>query len=1104
MPENINQPHDILIIPHTYDIEDIINTDITTYYAFNIQILNLSNIYGIAIYNPLLKNQSFNDMLSEEPTEYIFGDDRSPIDMTVQAYSEHEIQLNKDTEENSQIKAYLYDSDKNRIGDIFTKNITLKFLNKIDIIGINIQNNELDGTIVYNDGSALEDEVLFGEIKLNITKGKETKNQYYVRENSVENSIQIGYIEDSNIISLEKDPESIFTYGYIIKIDMLDVNYNQVAETYLDFYKLSPSNCFIPQFDFRFDNSLSSCSLTFYPQNDSNGYGLIVNPPPCLVGDIDFFTRGIYLNAYTQKDQTWPILKKDKFESALGASQQGPGGSEYDFYSYSSFKIEGLTCITGNTKEDLYPYILNDESEFIHGNVVYINYPNTDDGGDGGMGMLSASFSFYKEEDESISNETVTKIDTTCYIYEQEKRNEFYAKEQLILADSTTNNDPDSIWLKFYNPLYGGEKYWTGDQQTTYYDSVLFRINLNNYDGGDDFQYGSANQVNALPVRYEDYTNSSYDDTYYDAHLYTYAQFGIIDQRFVQNLPKNIINGYINEQNQNQLVKYGEFKFSYTNQLKFPTPIMCRIETSDKIRFYIVSSLGTSKTGILTTLDNLPESYNPEYGPYNGFVDEIAFEMNRLGATSDSVLNLIRSRAMIDEIVLPGVPLEIKETKDQYMLAMGDSAYNNPVSIFVEFLDTQNANFWDTTTATIVMQFGVVQDEYLRVLKIPNFTGIYDENYTGQSQTNQNAEIDYINIINKDNERTDFWVGADIETLICASPNKRKLEINWSNVPTQPQLPFVEWDNTLNEFGDLSFKIAPFTTDVTNSLCSFTFRLTKIDSTELPSDQTTITDLDIGDIVHVFGFEIANHYLVEYYTTPDDTLIGQSQVGKYSFRTVSGTCSIPIVVRDQTIGRWTITCSGTCYPAYRWRSDSKRDGNDSMHQLHYQEYYGIFPEEIIYHPSLALVGYDESAQKMYMQPNDQEVVVNMGGGIITGNTMASGARFEFACIGETKDYFSDIITESENYPSQTMVPPDIYSNAGMSSWTLYERNYARGTGTIDARREFRKNGATIQTNGGTASSFSVAMAIGDVLEFRQHSNNLVHSPSWIITQKRWQ
>jgi len=88
-----------------------------------------------------------------------------------------------------------------------------------------------------------------------------------------------------------------------------------------------------------------------------------------------------------------------------------------------------LVCITGNKKEDLYPYILNDESEFIHGNVVYINYPNTNPDEGGGMGMLSASFSFYEEEEESISNENVTKIDTTCHIYEWEKRNEFYAKE---------------------------------------------------------------------------------------------------------------------------------------------------------------------------------------------------------------------------------------------------------------------------------------------------------------------------------------------------------------------------------------------------------------------------------------------------------------------------------------------------------------------------------------------------------------------------------------------------------------------------------------------------------------------------------------------------
>jgi hypothetical protein len=56
------------------------------------------------------------------------------------------------------------------------------------------------------------------------------------------------------------------------------------------------------------------------------------------------------------------------------------------------------------------------------------------------------------------------------------------------------------------------------------------------------------------------------------------------------------------------------------------------------------------------------------------------------------------------------------------------------------------------------------------------------------------------------------------------------------------------------------------------------------------------------------------------------------------------------------------------------------------------------------------------------------VTIGMHGGVITSNTMASGARFDFACIGDTKDYFSSTVTETENYPNQSMVPPYYYGH----------------------------------------------------------------------------
>jgi len=124
----------------------------------------------------------------------------------------------------------------------------------------------------------------------------------------------------------------------------------------------------------------------------------------------------------------------------------------------------------------------------------------------------------------------------------------------------------------------------------------------------------------------------------------------------------------------------------------------------------------------------------------------------------------------------------------------------------------------------------------------------------------------------------------------------------------------------MNTYGDIEFTMSKFVADTTNTLCDLNFRVYPKDSTTIP-DYTTVQDLNIGDIIHVFGFDINTNYKVEYYVVPDDTSIAQTPVNSVYFKTVSGICNAPIVSRDDVSGVYTITCDSTCRPAYAFRSD---------------------------------------------------------------------------------------------------------------------------------------------------------------------------------------
>jgi len=110
--------------------------------------------------------------------------------------------------------------------------------------------------------------------------------------------------------------------------------------------------------------------------------------------------------------------------------------------------------------------------------------------------------------------------------------------------------------------------------------------------------------------------------------------------------------------------------------------------------------------------------------------------------------------------------------------------------------------------------------------------------------------------------------------------------------------PYIKFDKGTN---DLSILMTEFSSNDTTSNVSLNFRTYNIDATSIP-DFTNVNDLNIGDIVHVYGYNLNETYIVESYIVPDNTNITQSEVYKISFKTATGVCSTPVVVRDDEYG----------------------------------------------------------------------------------------------------------------------------------------------------------------------------------------------------------
>ena len=97
-----------------------------------------------------------------------------------------------------------------------------------------------------------------------------------------------------------------------------------------------------------------------------------------------------------------------------------------------------------------------------------------------------------------------------------------------------------------------------------------------------------------------------------------------------------------------------------------------------------------------------------------------------------------------------------------------------------------------------------------------------------------------------------------------------------------------------------------------------------------------------------------------------------------------------------------------------------------------------------------------------------------------------------------------VVIESENYPDQSMCPVGnlVYYDAGRSSQKQYEHNYARGNGSYNASRQYRKNdGSQIDT--GTYYYAQLTINIGETIEIKQEDTYSNYGHSWSIKKKRW-
>lgn len=441
---------------------------------------------------------------------------------------------------------------------------------------------------------------------------------------------------------------------------------------------------------------------------------------------------------------------------------------------------------------------------------------------------------------------------------------------------------------------------------------------------------------------------------------------------------------------------------------------------------------------------------------------KVNFKLEMNGATDfpDRINNLI------DTTINPGEPFELRQSEDFYI----NPATYYFVTFQFELLDTTTIDLATAQDIEFNVQLTPIRDDRAYILK---------ENLNFQ----HGDEIEFFSLQGRYNSLPYYMYNiSDIDNFTLDNVAKCNK-------------PHIEFDKGSN---DLTFEIPELSkSDITSTL-SLNFKVYEVDSTAIP-DYTTVNNLNVGDIVHVYGFELNTTYVTDSYIVPDNTNILQSNVYKVPFKTATGSCSIPIVVRDSIYGEQTVTCAGNCRPAYTYVTSYYADGN-TMHHITYQDGLNTAqgePNEILtVHP------YNNRGYNVYL--DSTEAVVCMRPYAIRYATEKAGVFFAFSCIGDDLSYGSPEVIESENYPTQTMLPPGslLYYYAGRTTQKQYEHSYVRGEiGSYSSDRWYRINSGS-QIRSGTASYAYLSISTGQTIEVYQRDYYGNHNNSQSIKKKR--
>lgn len=420
---------------------------------------------------------------------------------------------------------------------------------------------------------------------------------------------------------------------------------------------------------------------------------------------------------------------------------------------------------------------------------------------------------------------------------------------------------------------------------------------------------------------------------------------------------------------------------------------------------------------------------------------------------------------LINTVINPNEPFELRNSDTFYI---NPEVYSNYAELYFDLIDTTTISAETAQDINFTVQISPVKDDRLFLLK-------------SDIDLSTNDEIDYFCMEGSLTENPTYIYNL-------SSINSFTLNDNYIYA-NKPFISFSKSDL------DLSIEITPITNSDVTSLFNLYFKIYQNDGTST-SDYTIINNLSIGDIVHIYGFNLNSEYIIESYINSDNTNILDSNIESFIFSTPSGICSTPVVIRDNEYGQQNITCLGNCKPAYTYVTSYYPDGN-TMHNIYYQNgtASGEPNEQLVTHPYSnrgCNIFYDNSTVDVCIAPYT-----------VRYSSELAGVFFAFSCISEDLTYASSEVIESENYPNQTMLPVGaLYSNApGSSSQKQYEHDYARGTGNYYTYRQYRINNGT-WINAGYNSYYYITMAIGYRLEIMQKDNYNNYNHSQSIKMKR--